>query len=68
MIHFVVHDERNSVGVIHKGGVPSGPGLWFMDSFSAAAEMVTLCAASGFVAQPYPTGQGYVISNSARAS
>ncbi|MEO9147857.1 MAG: UxaA family hydrolase [Burkholderiaceae bacterium] len=50
-------------GVIDKAEVPSGPGLWFMDSSSAAAEMVTLCAASGFVVHFFPTGQGNVIGN-----
>ena len=50
-------------GVIDKAEVPSGPGLWFMDSSSAAAEMVTLCAASGFVVHLFPTGQGNVIGN-----
>jgi len=50
-------------GVIDKGEVPTGPGLWFMDSSSAAAEMVTLCAASGFVVHLFPTGQGNVIGN-----
>jgi (2R)-sulfolactate sulfo-lyase subunit beta len=50
-------------GVIDKGETPSGPGLWFMDSSSAAAEMVTLCAASGFVVHFFPTGQGNVIGN-----
>ena len=34
-----------------------------MDSSSAAAEMVTLCAASGFVAHFFPTGQGNIIGN-----
>ena len=50
-------------GVIDKGEEPKGPGLWFMDSSSAAAEMVTLCAASGFVVHLFPTGQGNVIGN-----
>ena len=50
-------------GVIDKAETPSGPGLWFMDSSSAAAEMVTLCAASGFVVHFFPTGQGNVIGN-----
>jgi (2R)-sulfolactate sulfo-lyase subunit beta len=50
-------------GVIDKGEVPRSPGLWFMDSSSAAAEMVTLCAASGFVVHLFPTGQGNVIGN-----
>jgi (2R)-sulfolactate sulfo-lyase subunit beta len=50
-------------GVIDKAEVPTHPGLWFMDSSSAAAEMVTLCAASGFVVHFFPTGQGNVIGN-----
>lgn len=50
-------------GVLDKAEVPTHPGLWFMDSSSAAAEMVTLCAASGFVVHFFPTGQGNVIGN-----
>ena len=50
-------------GVLDKAEMPSHPGLWFMDSSSAAAEMVTLCAASGFVVHFFPTGQGNVIGN-----
>lgn len=50
-------------GVMDKGEVPTHPGLWFMDSSSAAAEMVTLCAASGYVVHLFPTGQGNVIGN-----
>ena len=50
-------------GVIDKAEIPDGPGLWFMDSSSAAAEMVTLCAASGYAVHFFPTGQGNVIGN-----
>jgi (2R)-sulfolactate sulfo-lyase subunit beta len=50
-------------GVLDKAEVPRGPGLWFMDSSSAAAEMVTLCAASGYAVHFFPTGQGNVIGN-----
>src|SRR5512145_818070 len=50
-------------GVLDKAEAPTGTGLWFMDSSSAAAEMVTLCAASGFVVHFFPTGQGNVIGN-----
>ncbi len=50
-------------GVLDKAEEPTGPGLWFMDSSSAAAEMVTLCAAAGFVVHFFPTGQGNVIGN-----
>jgi len=50
-------------GVLDKAQTPTHPGLWFMDSSSAAAEMVTLCAAAGFVVHFFPTGQGNVIGN-----
>ncbi len=50
-------------GVLDKAETPTGTGLWFMDSSSAAAEMVTLCAASGYVVHFFPTGQGNVIGN-----
>lgn len=40
-----------------------GPGLYFMDSSSAAAECVTLMAAGGFAVHTFPTGQGNVIGN-----
>lgn len=50
-------------GVLDKAETPTGSGLWFMDSSSAAAEMVTLCAASGFAVHFFPTGQGNVIGN-----
>ncbi len=50
-------------GVLDKAEIPTGPGLWFMDSSSAAAEMVTLCAASGYVVHFFPTGQCNVIGN-----
>jgi len=50
-------------GVLDKAETPTGPGLWFMDSSSAAAEMVTLCAAAGYVVHFFPTGQGNVIGN-----
>jgi (2R)-sulfolactate sulfo-lyase subunit beta len=42
---------------------PKGPGLHFMDSSSAAAEMVTLCAAGGSVLHFFTTGQGNIIGN-----
>ena len=41
----------------------SGPGLYFMDSSSAAAECVTLMAAGGYAVHTFPTGQGNVIGN-----
>ena len=51
------------IGCLDKAETPTKPGLWFMDSSSAAAEMVTLCAASGYVVHLFPTGQGNVIGN-----
>jgi (2R)-sulfolactate sulfo-lyase subunit beta len=51
------------VGCLEKAVPPTGPGLWFQDSSSAAAEQVTLCAASGFVVHFFPTGQGNIIGN-----
>ncbi len=51
------------IGVLDKAEEPTSPGLWFMDSSSAAAEMVTLCGASGYVVHFFPTGQGNVIGN-----
>ena len=53
----------NYVGALDKAVAPTGPGLWYMDSSSAAAEAVTLWAAAGFVAHFFPTGQGNIIGN-----
>jgi len=51
------------IGVLDKAETPTRPGLWFMDSSSAAAEMVTLLAAAGYAVHLFPTGQGNVIGN-----
>ena len=51
------------VGCLKPAEAPTGPGLWFMDTSSAAAEAVTLWAASGAVVHLFPTGQGNVIGN-----
>ena len=40
-----------------------GPGLYFMDTSSAAAECVTLQAAAGFNVHLFPTGQGNIVGN-----
>ena len=40
-----------------------GPGMYFMDSSSAAAECVTLMAAAGFTVHTFPTGQGNIIGH-----
>jgi (2R)-sulfolactate sulfo-lyase subunit beta len=51
------------VGVLKPAEEPKGKGLWFMDTSSAAAEAVTLWAASGAVVHLFPTGQGNIIGN-----
>ena len=51
------------VGTLDKAVTPTGPGLWYMDTSSAAAEAVTLWSAAGFVAHFFPTGQGNIIGN-----
>lgn len=53
----------NYEGVLKPAETPSGKGLWFMDTSSAAAEAVTLWAAAGFVCHLFPTGQGNIIGN-----
>ena len=40
-----------------------GPGLYYMDTSSAAAECVTLMAAAGYVIHTFPTGQGNIVGN-----
>lgn len=40
-----------------------GPGLYFMDTSSAAAECIVLMAAAGYVIHTFPTGQGNVVGN-----
>ena len=49
--------------VLQPAEAPPGPGLHFMDSSSAAAEMVTLCCAAGSVVHLFTTGQGNIIGN-----
>ena len=67
--------EEKALGNIEKAGdapiqsvldyaeAPSGPGLHFMKSSSAAAEMVTLCAAGGSAAHLFTTGQGNIVGH-----
>ncbi len=55
--------DNKMQSVLKPAQAPSGPGLHFMDSSSAAAEMVTLCAAGGSVLHFFTTGQGNVIGN-----
>ncbi len=52
------------VGYLDQAEAPNGPaGLYFMDSSSAAAEMVTLCCAAGATLHLFTTGQGNIIGN-----
>jgi (2R)-sulfolactate sulfo-lyase subunit beta len=52
------------INVLKPAEAPAkGPGLYYMDTSSAAAECVTLQAAAGFVVHLFPTGQGNVIGN-----
>jgi (2R)-sulfolactate sulfo-lyase subunit beta len=51
------------LGVLKPAEAPKGKGLWYMDTSSAAAEAVTLWAASGAVVHLFPTGQGNIIGN-----
>src|SRR6202023_3937988 len=71
------HSEKNTCGDLQKiarktkfiyvlkpAEPPAkGPGLYYMDTSSAAAECVTLMAAAGYVVHTFPTGQGNVIGN-----
>jgi len=52
------------IGVLEPAEEPKdGPGLYFMDTSSAAAECNTLQCAAGFAVHLFPTGQGNVIGN-----
>jgi (2R)-sulfolactate sulfo-lyase subunit beta len=52
------------IDVLEPAEAPArGPGLYYMDTSSAAAECVTLMAAGGYAVHTFPTGQGNVIGN-----
>ena len=56
--------NTNFIDVLEPAEEPTkGPGLYFMDTSSAAAECVTLQATAGFTVHLFPTGQGNVIGN-----
>jgi (2R)-sulfolactate sulfo-lyase subunit beta len=56
--------ECKYIDILHPAEAPAkGPGLYYMDTSSAAAECVTLMAAGGYVIHTFPTGQGNVIGN-----
>lgn len=56
---------RPIVDVLDPAQPPSRPGLNFMDTSSAAAEMITLAAAAGSVVHIFTTGQGNVVGHPA---
>jgi (2R)-sulfolactate sulfo-lyase subunit beta len=57
------HDSK-FIDVLEPAEAPAkGPGLYYMDTSSAAAECITLMAAAGYVVHTFPTGQGNVIGN-----
>jgi len=56
--------ECRFIDILRPAETPSkGPGLYYMDTSSAAAECVTLMAAGGYVVHTFPTGQGNIIGN-----
>jgi (2R)-sulfolactate sulfo-lyase subunit beta len=68
--------EEKALGNIEKTGTkpvlgvlgpaeepPAEPGLYFMDSSSAAAEHITLMCAGGAVLHLFPTGQGNIVGH-----
>ena len=56
--------ECRYVDVLEPAETPAkGPGLYYMDTSSAAAECCTLMAAAGYVVHMFPTGQGNVVGN-----
>ena len=59
-----IGQKTNFIDVLEPAEEPTkGPGLYFMDTSSAAAECVTLQSAAGFTVHLFPTGQGNVIGN-----
>ena len=56
--------EVSYIDVLEPAEAPeAGPGLYFMDTSSAAAECVTLMAAAGYTVHVFPTGQGNIVGN-----
>ncbi len=56
--------ECRYIDILDPAEAPAkGPGLYFMDTSSAAAECITLMAAGGYVVHTFPTGQGNIVGN-----
>ncbi|MES1924028.1 UxaA family hydrolase [Salinisphaera sp. T31B1] len=59
-----IGNDSKYIDVLEPAEEPSkGPGLYYMDTSSAAAECVTLMCAAGFVVHLFTTGQGNIIGN-----
>jgi (2R)-sulfolactate sulfo-lyase subunit beta len=59
-----IGEKTSYIDVLEPAEAPTkGPGLYFMDTSSAAAECVTLQAAAGFTVHLFPTGQGNIIGH-----
>ncbi len=59
-----IGEKAMYIDVLAPAEAPSrGPGLYYMDTSSAAAECLPLQAAAGFVLHLFPTGQGNVVGN-----
>jgi (2R)-sulfolactate sulfo-lyase subunit beta len=59
-----IGEQCRYIDVLEPAEAPAkGPGLYYMDTSSAAAECCTLQAAAGYVVHMFPTGQGNVIGN-----
>ena len=59
-----IGEKTSYIDILNPAQAPTkGPGLYFMDTSSAAAECVTLQAAAGFTVHLFPTGQGNIIGH-----
>lgn len=59
-----IGQKAKFIDVLKPAEAPAkGPGLYFMDTSSAAAECNTLQAAAGYTVHLFPTGQGNIVGN-----
>ena len=59
-----IGQKAKFIDVLKPAEAPTkGPGLYFMDTSSAAAECNTLQAAAGYTVHLFPTGQGNIVGN-----
>ncbi len=55
--------KKPITGILKPCEEPKGPGLYYMDTSSAAAECITVMMAAGAVAHLFVTGQGNIVGN-----